>query len=1307
MATIVLGAAGAAMGGSLGGTLLGVSAVALGRAAGAALGRGIDERLLGAGSAPVETGRIDRFRLTGSGEGAPVARVFGRMRIGGQVIWASRFEERSQTTGGGKGAPSQPGVTTYDYHVSLAIGLCAGEITRVGRVWADGEEVPATDLTMRVYRGTPEQRPDPKIEAVEGSGRVPAFRGLAYVVLEDLALARFGNRVPQLSFEVFRPAEERSDADAEDLAHLVKGVAMIPGSGEYVLATSPVFVSEGFGRRTSVNLNSPSGQSDFLTSLDALDEELPNCRSVSLVVSWFGDDLRCGTCTIRPKVEQRDVDAVDMPWRVGPVSRHGAMTVPRVGDRPVYGGTPTDASVAEAIAALRAAGKSVVYYPFILMDQIAGNGLPDPHSGASDQPALPWRGRITLDIAPGREGSADRTAAADAQVAAFFGTAGTGDFPRRAGRRDYDGPDEWSYRRFVLHQAHLCADAGGVDAFCIGSEMVALTTIRGAGDRFPVVAALRALAADVRTILGPDCTITYAADWTEYHGLQTGGGDKRFHLDPLWADENIDVIGIDNYMPISDWRDSMDHADAGAGSIYALDYLSANVAGGELFDWYYASPEARAAQHRTPITDGAHDEPWVYRTKDLVGWWDNHHHDRIDGVRAETPTPWVPRSKPIWFTEFGCAAIDKGTNEPNKFLDPKSSESTLPYASNGLRDDYIQMQYIRAVHRHFADPQANPVSDVYGGPMVDMGRAHVWCWDTRPFPEFPANEALWSDGANYARGHWLNGRTTVRSLTSVVREICNRSDVDALDLTRLHGLVRGYRTDDTDTARAALQTLMLAYGFDAIERDGVLAFRSRDGRADAVVDPARFVLDPEQAATFERTRAAEPEIAGRVRVDYIESGGDYGLRAVEAAFPGDAATTVTQSELPLALTRGEARGLSERWLAEARVARDTARFALPPSRGDLGAGDVVWIEDEGADALYRIDCAEVTEFQSLETVRVTPEIYGPHGAEEEARGTSTYVPPNPIDAVFLDLPLLTGDEVPHAPHVAMTAARWPGAAALYSAPQDAGYRLDRLVPRAAIVGTTLTAMSAAQPGLWDRGPALRIELVRGALQSMEMADILSGRNVMAIGDGSPDIWEVFQFVEAELVAPRIYDLRLRLRGQAGTDGVMPPEWPAGSRVVLLDKAPVQVDLAPTARDVARHYRYGPARRPLGDPTFGYRTASFRGVGLRPYPVAHLRADERPDGALALSWTRRTRIDGDGWDAAEVPLGEARERYLVRVSVDGVERRAVEVGDAGWTYTADARAADGLAGVTRIEVAQVSDRFGPGPARPLVLGQDAA
>ncbi len=85
----------------------------------------------------------------------------------------------------------------------------------------------------------------------------------------------------------------------------------------------------------------------------------------------------------------------------------------------------------------------------------------------------------------------------------------------------------------------------------------------------------------------------------------------------------------------------------------------------------------------------------------------------------------------------------------------------------------------------------------------------------------------------------------------------------------------------------------------------------------------------------------------------------------------------------------------------------------------------------------------------------------------------------------------------------------------------------------------------------------------------------------------------------------------------------------------------------------------------------------------------------------FSWVRRTRIDGDSWAGAEVPLGEEREAYVVRVVRDGTVLRETEVSRPVWTYAALTRAEDGPGPVT-VEVAQLSDRFGPGPTQSLRL-----
>ncbi len=969
-----------------------------------------------------------------------------------------------------------------------------------------------------------------------------------------------------------------------------------------------------------------------------------------------------------------------------------------------------------------------MFYPFILMDQIGGNTLSDPYSDAEGQPPLPWRGRITLSKAPGRDGSPDRSAAADAEVAAFFGTASASDFatgyeaptrpavdPQNAREAGvpywqqfvtpaplspvrYSGPAEWGYRRFILHNAALCAAAGGVESFCIGSEMRGLTQIRDAEGRFPAVDALIALAAEVRALLGPDVKIGYAADWSEYYGYQPQdrSGDRLFHLDPLWADENIDFIGIDNYMPLSDWRDGEDHADAAWGSIHDLDYLKSNIEGGEGYEWFYDSEEARAAQIRTPITDAEHGEPWIWRYKDIRGWWSNAHHDRLEGVRAAQPTAWVPQSKPIRFTEIGCAAVDKGTNEPNRFVDTKSSESSLPRFSDGRRDDLIQRQYLRAMRDYWIDPAHNPVSVEYGAPMIDMDHAHVWAWDARPFPFFPNNRTQWADGGNFARGHWITGRTSARSLASVVEEIAQRAGARHVDTSRLHGYVSGYVVDQVGDARAALQPLMLRYGFDAIERGGKLIFRMRDGRPDAQIGADHLVRDAESGTRLEETRASAAEICGRVRLRFVEADSDFAVIAEEAILPDDSTHAVSASEVPLAMTRAEGRAVTERWLSEARVSTDTVRLTLPPSLLMLGAGDVIGLDEAGGKGHFRIDRVEqMGNAQRIDGVRIEAESYRPIDIADVVPTVRPFVPPVPVLPLFLDLPLITGDEVFHAPHLAVSAQPWPGIVALHSSSSDENYRLASLVEARARMGVLGTAMPPVRAGLIDRSEGVTVRMLSAQLESVGNDALLGGANLCAIGNGRTDGWELVQFRDAVLVGPDTYILSHRLRGQLGTEWAGANGWPEGSYIVMLDGIPGQIDLPEGMRRRAQHYRIGPAGRAIDDPSYQHAVLAFEGVGLRPYCPVHLRGVVAPDGALDVRWIRRTRIDGDRWDTPDVPLGEESERYLLRVMKEDVILREIVLTAPEWRYEASEQAADGATLPLDLHVAQISAKFGTG------------
>lgn len=1304
MATILLGAAGSAIGASVGGSFLGVTGAAWGRAIGASIGGVIDQRLSGPGNSVVENGKIESFRLQSSVEGGAIGRTYGRNRLAGQVIWASDFYEdvSSSTTDGGK-FNTQPTVTTqtYSYSVSLALALCEGEIVKVGRVWADGEEVNRGDLPMTVYTGHPDQAPDPTIASVEGVDFTPAYRNTAYVVFDNLQLAQFGNRVPQFNFEVFRraaPDGGRSVSVNDEIA----GVALMPGSGEYVLATTPVSYSSDFATYNAANINTNRGQADIVHALEDLRTDLPNCKSVLLVTSWFGNDLRCSNCEIRPAVEQKDVATDVMPWSVSGVDREHALQVSQEEERPVFGGTPCDASVVEAISEINSGGQGVVFYPFIMMDIQQGNQLPDPWNTQAEQSVIPWRGRITASIAPGLDGTPDKTGAIHSEVDTFFGNASVDDFAIVDGKVVYSGVEEWSYRRFVLHYAFLCTLGGGVEAFCIGSELRGLTQLRDENNGFPVVAQLVQLASDVRQVLGAQAKIGYAADWSEYFGYQPadGSGDLFFHLDPLWASDDVDFIGIDNYMPLSDWRDEADHLDGESGQIYDQDYLKANVEGGEGFDWYYANSHDRAIQKRTEITDGAYDEPWVYRYKDIRSWWQNWHFNRINGVRQAIGTDWKPESKPIWFTEYGFPAVDKGTNQPNVFIDPKSSESAAPYFSNLEHDPQIQRSGIEALLGYWNDDDLNPTSSVYGGKMIDMNHAHVWAWDARPWPDFPLREDVWSDGLNYELGHWLSGRMGGDTLGQVVAEICEFAGVKEYDVSGLNKIIDGLWIKGGETARDALQALMSAYEFSCAEVEGVLVFSELNPVVQHTINRSDMVVDEAEGA-YSITRNSDEAIFERVSFGFWNPDQNYQYTQLEAR-KGDAPRpSLSRVELPLVLRRSEASKIVERFLSEQSMSREAIQFALPLSDTKVSVSDVLEFDQTELEGRFRVQSVEEHGFRSVEAVRIRPHTISPKGVSNETALPVDVIAPNPVYAAFLDLPKLSASASGVGPYVACTATPWPGGVAFFGSDGDDGYELDHLVRRQAVFGRTLADFPRTNPHRWSE-ISLDVALVSGSLSSVSEAALLGGANLAAVRGQNSEEWEIVQFMTAGLNPDGTYQIRRFLRGQYGTDSFIPDVHEAGAEFVLLDASVSQ--MAADKSDFAgeRSVRFGPSNLSLSNENFRDHALVYRGIGLRPFAPAHLSARKEVSGGVNLSWIRRTRDVGDYWAAHDVPLGETSEKYLVSVSKDGQMLRQFESTNSFVVYSRADQLSDGAMGEIDIDVAQISEIYGSGPSTRITV-----
>jgi hypothetical protein len=1294
-------------------------------AAGSFIGARIDQAVFGPGTQNLtqEGPRLTEAKITSSTEGTPIARMWGRQRLDGQMIWATRFLETitttTQSTGGGKGGGGGTNVTTrtYNYSVSFAVAFCEGPAASVGRIWADGMLLDQSKFTIRFYTGAEDQEPDSFIVAKEGAENVPAFRGVAYLVFENMALGDFGNRIPVITAEIFKPLVS---SDPDMLENRVSAITLIPASGEFAYGTD-VYVKTYRGATGAENAHNGRGQPDLLKSLDSLESGLPHVDSVAVVSAWFGDDLRAGDCTIRPKVETDEPKAVrPRDWRVSGITRTTAEVISSLDDEhSAYGGTPSDDTIFDTIQELAARGKAVVFYPFILMDVPSDNTLPDPYSNSAattGQPAYPWRGRITCSPAAGFTGTVDQTGTAATQVSAFFGTCDAGDFAWNSTLRTvaYSGPNEWTFRRLVLHYAALCAAAnaatpGAVDAFLIGSEMIGVSTIRSDADTYPAVAELIDLAAECRTLLGGGVKIGYAADWSEYHSHRPadGSGDVFFHLDPLWADTNIDFVGVDNYMPLADWRDGNTHLDADLGGPYSREYLQSNIEAGEYFDWYYADQNDRDAQVRTPITDGTYSKPWVYRNKDLKSWWLNDHYNRPAGVEDGSPTVWTPESKPIWFTEFGCAAVNKGANTPYRFVDPKSVESSLPYYSSGARDDLAQRRFIEALLGYW-DVAAghNPTSTEYAAPMIDTTRCFAWTWDARPYPEFPQFGNVWGDSENWRLGHWLTGRVGVAPLADLVREICalvelGDDDIDVLDLSASEALVIGFVVPSRSSPREMLATLMDVYLFDALESGGKVKFVRRGGDPVATIDAGDLTIDDDGAPQISITRGQDVELPVAVAVRFLNEDNAYQQAAVSARRLTGWSDSEAGIDAPLVLTESFARALAETKLYETWIARETAEIELPPSKLALEPGDVITLPKGGRNYEMRIggvDAAASRKLQLLatdSTIYTAPELSGRPSSGDRI---TIYGPP---EIRFMDLPMLADDVVPYQPYVAAFATPWPGAVDVYRQ-TGSTFALNVQIPAATIVGETLWDFYRGPTSRWDDGNTVALFAYNGELESVDLDTFFSAPGVNAIAIENQDgEWEIVQFVNATLTAPNTYVISKLLRGQLGTEGAMRNPVPLGARWAMLDRARLrQLDIAVTDRNTALTLRYGPATAFHDANSYIEVTETFHAAGLRPFSPCHVKCVPN-SGDWDISWTRRTRLGGDDWETIEVPLVYPDvDRYDVEVLDDiggDVVRTISNINGAAFTYTSAMMTADYGGPVFHIflRIYQLSEQVGRG------------
>ncbi|XVN43339.1 MAG: hypothetical protein RCG15_03450 [Candidatus Rickettsia vulgarisii] len=316
------------------------------------------------------------FALSRAIYGQPITLIFGTARVNGKIILANKLNEVQNNIDSEEYLFKKDSHKAIhhqiecQYYLSFAVCVCEGEVAEISRIWANDKLLNLEQYKCRIYLGSESQLPYPLIVSTCLGFQAPAFRGLCYVVFEDLPLSSFNNSIPKFSFEVTRKANIPSNLRIGSVEDLVEAMDIIPGSGEYVYdtiiqyQTSRTIFNEIINKKP-INKNNYHNIANSIYSLDQMKIICPNIKWVAPVVCWFGDNLDMAGCIIKPAVEFNDPNIeYSEEWRVGKYLRNTARLISRdANDFPKYGGTVNDSSVIRYLQELKRRNLKIMFYP--------------------------------------------------------------------------------------------------------------------------------------------------------------------------------------------------------------------------------------------------------------------------------------------------------------------------------------------------------------------------------------------------------------------------------------------------------------------------------------------------------------------------------------------------------------------------------------------------------------------------------------------------------------------------------------------------------------------------------------------------------------------------------------------------------------------------------------------------------------------------------------------------------------------------------------------------------------------------------
>lgn len=367
--------------------------------------------------------------------------------------------------------------------------------------------------------------------------------------------------------------------------------------------------------------------------------------------------------------------------------------MPTIGGIPIFGGTPDDAGLQEAIAYVKTTkGYKFIFYAFT---EVAVTNKP-------------WRGNLlpTVRTIPQLLDDIKSQCTYYAQKLV-----------------------DWNLRPYAFVTCSEMKEINRHKTYVGGGTY---TDDTGAFN-FTAIAKWKEIYDAVKAIFAvpgwTDVLVGYSADWSELNGFTDDQGYYWRQLDELVMYQ--DAVFIDAYYGTTE-----EHATK------YQDYLDGWFQDRDYYPGYYISDYDlwKDSQGGTsPITASE------YALKDL-DWWMNNTHDHVGPSPTYTriQTPWTIAAKKILFVETGCPSIDSGSTEPNLFYDPDAVQGGISKGSSLTRKDIVQYYYLKSL-----------IENINNG-SLPVSLVCVWQCDSRALSTLIyEGNFFWGDTYRVPYVHWL------------------------------------------------------------------------------------------------------------------------------------------------------------------------------------------------------------------------------------------------------------------------------------------------------------------------------------------------------------------------------------------------------------------------------------------------------------------------------------------------------------------------------------------------------------------------